>query len=106
MANKTRRQFSREFKLQVIREIEAGKTVAQAAREHQLRPNLIGRWQKQHGEYGERSFAGAGHSYTESAKIAELERKVGQLTMEADLLKKALLRFETRARSAAVSGRL
>ena len=39
MANKTRRQFSREFKLQVIREIEAGKTVAQAAREHQLRPN-------------------------------------------------------------------
>lgn len=105
MSIKTRRQFSREFKLQVIREIEAGKGVAQAAREHQLRPNLIGRWQKQHGEYGERAFAGAGHAYTESAKIAELERKVGQLTMEADLLKKALLRFETRARSAAVSGK-
>jgi transposase len=98
MAIKTRRQFSREFKVQVIREIEAGKTVAQAAREHQLRPNLIGRWQKQHAEYGQRSFAGAGHAYTESAKVAELERKVGQLTMEADLLKKALLRFETRAR--------
>lgn len=97
MAIKTRRQFSREFKVQVIREIEAGKTVAQAAREHQLRPNLIGRWQKEHAEYGERSFAGAGHTYTESAKIAELERKVGQLTMEADLLKKALLRFEMRA---------
>ena len=88
MAIKTRRQWSREFKLQVIREIEAGKTVAQAAREHQLRPNLIGRWQKEHAQYGEHSFAGAGHTYTESAKIAELERKVGQLTMEADLLKK------------------
>ena len=98
MAIKTRRQFSREFKVQVIREIEAGKTVAQAAREHQLRPNLIGRWRKQHAEYGQRSFAGAGHAYTESAKVADLERKVGQLTMEADLLKKALLRFETRAR--------
>src|SRR4028118_578389 len=97
MAIKTRRQFSREFKVQVIREIEAGKTVAQAAREHQLRPSLIGRWQKQHAEYGQASFAGAGHTYTESAKVAELERKVGQLTMEADLLKKALLRFETRA---------
>ena len=98
MAIKTRRQFSREFKIQVIREIEAGKTVAQAAREHHLRPNLIARWQKQHAEYGQASFAGAGHAYTESAKVAELERKVGQLTMEADLLKKALLRFETRAR--------
>lgn len=98
MSIKTRRLFSREFKVQVIREIEAGKTVAQAAREHQLRPNLIGRWRKQHAEYGQRSFAGAGHTYTESAKVAELERKVGQLTMEADLLKKALLRFEMRAR--------
>ncbi len=98
MSIKTRRLFSREFKVQVIREIEAGKTVAQAAREHQLRPNLIGRWRKQHAEYGQRSFAGAGHAYTESAKVAELERKVGQLTMEADLLKKALRRFEMRAR--------
>jgi len=98
MSIKSRRQFSREFKVQVIREIEAGKTVAQAAREYQLGPNLIGRWQKQHAEYGQCSFAGAGHAYTESAKVAELERKVGQLTMEADLLKKALLRFETRAR--------
>ena len=105
MSLKTRRKFSREFKLQVIREIEAGKSVAQAAREHQLHPQLIGRWQKQQGQYGELAFAGAGHAYTESAKIAELERKVGQLTMEADLLKKALLRFETRARSVAGSGR-
>jgi len=98
MALKTRRQFSREFKLQIIREIEAGQTVAQAAREHQVSPNLIGRWQKQQAQYGERSFVGAGHVYTESARVAELERKVGQLTMENDLLKKALLRFETRAR--------
>jgi transposase len=98
MALKTRRQFSREFKLQVLREIAAGKKVAQAAREHQLTPNLIANWQKHQAKYGERSFAGAGHVYTESARIAELERKVGQLIMENDLLKKALSRFETRAR--------
>jgi transposase-like protein len=28
-----RRQFTKDFKLQVIREIEAGKTIAQASRE-------------------------------------------------------------------------
>jgi len=105
MGIKARRQFSREFKTQIVREIEAGKSVAQVAREHQLRPNLIGRWQKQHGEYGEQAFVGAGHAYTESAKIAELERKIGQLTMEADLLKKALSRLETRARGTGMSGK-
>jgi transposase len=38
-----RRRFTREFKLQVLREIEAGKTIAQAAREHEIHPNLITR---------------------------------------------------------------
>jgi transposase-like protein len=36
-----RRLFTKEFKLQVVREVQAGKTVAQAAREHQLHPNTI-----------------------------------------------------------------
>ena len=43
-----RRQFSRDFKVQVLREVEAGKTLAQAAREHQLTPNTIINWRKQH----------------------------------------------------------
>ena len=94
-----RRQFTREFKLQVLREIEAGKSVAQAAREHQVHPTLIGRWQQQHTKYAQQAFAGNGHAYTEEARLAELERKVGQLTMENDLLKKALLRFEAQVRS-------
>lgn len=36
-----RRQFTKEFKLQVLREIEAGATLAQTARAHQLHPNLL-----------------------------------------------------------------
>ena len=93
-----RRQFTREFKLQVLREIEAGKSAAQAAREHQVHPTLIGRWQKQQAQYAQQAFAGNGQAYTEEARIADLERKIGQLTMENDLLKKALLRFEAQAR--------
>ena len=89
-----RRQFTREFKLQVIREIEAGKPPAQAAREHQVHPNMISQWRVQHETYAEHAFAGNGHAYTEEAKVAELERMVGQLTMENALLKKALLRLE------------
>jgi len=94
MTLKHRRKFTREFKLQVLAEITAGKSVAQAAREYQLHPTLIGRWQKQHRQYQDRAFAGNGCSYTDDARIAELERMVGRLTMENDLLKKALQRLE------------
>jgi transposase len=58
------------------------------AREHQLHPTLIGRRQKQHRQYPDRAFAGNGRAYTDEARIAELERMVGRLTMENDLLKK------------------
>jgi transposase len=55
---------------------------------------LISKWQKQHHQYGEQAFAGNGHIYKDEARIAELERMIGQLTMENALLKKALLRLE------------
>ena len=42
-ASVKRRSFTREFKLQVIREIEAGKSQAQAAREYQITDNTISR---------------------------------------------------------------
>jgi transposase-like protein len=40
MTLKHRRKFTREFKLQVLAEIAAGRSVAQTAREHQLHPIL------------------------------------------------------------------
>ena len=70
MSLKQRRKFTREFKLQVLAEISAGKSVAQAAREYQLHPTLIGRWQKQQRQYAERAFAGNGRSYTAGAECA------------------------------------
>jgi transposase len=66
-----RRRFTREFKRQVVREVEAGKTPAQAAREYQVHPTLIVRWQKEHLQYAERAFLGNGRLYKEEARIAE-----------------------------------
>ena len=89
-----RRQFTREFKLQVIREVEAGKPVAQVARTHRVHPTQVGKWQQLHRRYAAEAFAGNGRAYQDEAKVAELERMVGQLTMENALLKKALLQLE------------
>jgi transposase len=92
-----RRRLTREFKLQVARGLEAGKTPAQAAREHQVHPTVLVRWRKEHLQHAERAFTGSGHLYKE-ARIAELGRMVGQLTMENALLKTALLRLEAPGR--------
>jgi transposase len=90
-----RRQFSREFKLEIIAEVESGKSIAQVAREHQIHPITIGNWRKEFGEYGGKAFSGNGNIYKQEARIAELERMIGQLTMENSFLKKALQTFET-----------
>lgn len=90
-----RREFTKEFKLQVVAEVDAGKPQAQVAREHQVTANTIAKWRKQLRQYKEHAFSGRGKAYTDEARISELERMVGRLTMENDLLKKALLRLDS-----------
>ena len=90
-----RRQFTKEFKLQVLREIRAGKSAAQAAREYQVHPTMIYKWQKQQEQHGESAFPGNGHTTeTAEAKIAELERLIGQMTVENAFLKRVLTTLE------------
>lgn len=89
-----RRTFSRDFKLQIIREIEAGKSQAQAAREYQVSQTTLAKWRRQYGKYQDRAFAGRGNAYTEEARVSALERMVGRLTMENDFLKKLLQKLE------------
>jgi len=89
-----RRTFPREFKLQVIREVEAGKSQAQVAREYQVSDNTISKWRRELRQNKERAFAGRGHAYTDEARVNELERMVGRLTMENDFLKKLLQKLE------------
>ena len=66
-----RRQFTEEFKLSVISEIEAGKSHAEVARAHQVNPNTLTRWRKQLRQYKDQAFAGNGHAYTSEARVAE-----------------------------------
>ena len=85
-----RRVLTKEFKQQIIREVQAGKSIAQTSRENDLHPNLIAKWQKLHEQYAQNAFQGNGHAYTQEAKIAELERLIGQQTVEIGFLKKVL----------------
>ena len=37
-----RRVFTKDFKQQILCEVQAGKSIAQGAREYEVHPNLIG----------------------------------------------------------------
>src|SRR3954453_20920109 len=89
-----RRTHTREFKLKVLGEIEAGKSLAQAALEYQLTETAIYKWRKQLNRYQDKAFAGQGKQYTDEARVNELERMVGRLTMENDFLEKLLKTFQ------------
>ncbi len=92
--SRKRRQFSREFKLQVIREIENGASAAQISRQHQINESLLHKWKKQYRQNPQDAFSGAGSTSSQDAKIADLERTIGQLYLENAFLKKTVNHFE------------
>jgi transposase len=91
---KTRRRYTREFKLSVIRDLESGITVSELARKHNIHPALPKRWMREYYEDPDNSFSGNGNTYKLEARNAELERLVGQLYAENEFLKKAITNLE------------
>lgn len=91
-----RRNFSREFKLTVLREIDGGKGAAQISREHNIHPTMVSKWKRIYKENPERAFSGNGNAYTLEAKLAESQRLIGKLYAENEFLKKVLAILEAR----------
>jgi transposase-like protein len=105
-----RRVYSRELKISAMRQIDAGGTPAELARRFQLSPKLLEKWRSEWRAKGVLAFPGNGQRaevpvLDQARRIEELERKVGQLTMENDVLKKALRHFREQHPPAVVSGR-
>ena len=102
------RTFSREFKLEVVRQIASGvKRPAQVCREHQLAETVLLRWRREYEERGEAAFTpkeAASSQPSPEARVAELERFCGQLAVENAALKKALQHLQTRQAAASKNG--
>ena len=102
------RSYSLEFKRQVAQQYLTGEMpLARLAREHDISRNLIRVWIAKYeaGEFDDEQVQGDWLAQYQT-RIAELERKVGQLVMENDLLKKTRPSVErpSGATSSIVSG--
>lgn len=60
------------------------------------RTNTISTWYQRYAKYADRAFAGNGQAYTDEAKVTELERLIGQLTLKRAFLKKSCGRSKRR----------
>lgn len=90
-----KRVFSREFKLDVVRQLVSGqKRLAQLCWEHDLCETLLRRWREQSERDGEHAWLhpGAGEAPLRDAeaRIAQLEAALGRATLEIDFLRHAL----------------
>ena len=100
----TRRKFTRESKMAAIQQLEAGSSAAEVARAFEINANLLHRWRKefQHGRGN--AFPGVGKRRWEEARVAQLERKIGQQALEIDFLKGCLQRIEEQRMLQALTG--
>jgi len=92
MARKNRRKFSAEFKLDTVMEgLRGEKSVAQICRERDITESLYHRWKARFQERAAEIFEDRRSTVEDGRErqIAELERLVGRLTMEVEILKKA-----------------
>jgi len=96
------RTFTREFKLDIVRQIQNGlKRPAQVCREHSLSQSVLSRWRAELAERGDAAFTAKpptelGATQALEARIAELERHCGQLSLENSVLKKLVARLPSR----------
>ena len=107
----SRAAYTRDLKVAAMRALDAGSaTTGEIARKYQLSPKLLERWRGEWRARGELAFPGSGRrgvdtpGLDDARRIAELERKIGQLTMENDFLKKTLRHFRDRHPPAVVGG--
>jgi transposase len=106
----SRAVYSRDLKITAMRALDAGASIGEIARKYQLSPKLLERWRGEWRARGEAAFPGIGRrgaglpALDDARHIADLERKIGQLTMENDFLKKALQHFRDHHPPAVVNG--
>jgi len=98
------RRFTREFKLAAVRRLEEGVSIAEVARALEVNPNVLHRWRREFRQGPGNAFPGHGQRRWAEGRIAELERKIGQQTLEIDFLKGCLQRIEEQRMLQALTG--
>ncbi len=95
----TRKQYSKEFKLDAISLVtDQGYTITEAARSLELNRSVLQRWIKESESDEGQAFRGNGKLTPEQAEIRRLKEENRRLKMEKEILKKATVFFAKETR--------
>ena len=86
---KTKQKFTNEFKLNVVLEGYATGNFSQVSARHGVHMSQIARWKQQLLQSGSAVYgAGTSNRTEEQIKIDQMEKTIGRLALENDILKK------------------
>lgn len=88
-SKRNRREFTDEFKKQIVQLYLNGKSKSEIQKEYNLYQSTLDRWIKQSQETG--SFKTKDNLTDEQKELIELRKRNKQLEMENDILKQAAL---------------
>lgn len=91
-----RRVFSPQLKAEIaLASIKGDKSLAEIASEYEVHPNQVSQWKRQFLENASKAFDDGKDGSEERDRQKEIDRlyrKIGQLEMDRDFLKKSLSR--------------
>ncbi len=92
MKNRRINKIPTETKIEIVKRYEKGEKVKDLAEEYSVGKSSIMKWINEYiimkDEIADRNITKSITKSQEKSKIAELERKIGELTMENEFLKK------------------
>jgi len=93
-----KKTYTEEFKLQVLKEADAGVSIAELSRKYEISSGLIYKWRSKLTNCSKNPFPGNGSRNTDNAKIAQLERIIGRQAVTIEFLKNLNERLKERGR--------
>jgi len=82
-----KKRFDRDFKISAVKMVtEGGHKAAEVARSLGIHPNQLYNWKQKFSDKGDKAFPGKGHL----TELSALRRKLRDVEMERDILKKAV----------------
>jgi transposase len=104
--NASRKRYSREFKLEAVRQLlEGDRGLAQTARDLDLNRTMLSGWRKQYLEDPEGAFQGSGRRKQQEGEMDRLRREIEELREEREILKKAMAYYGEKKPSSSTSSK-
>lgn len=89
MSRRPRREYTEEFKLQMVKLYNSGKPSSEIVKEYELTKSAFANWVQKYNNTG--SFKACDNRTDEEKELIRLKKENQQLRMENDILKQAAL---------------